>query len=545
MALEEAAFGHRVVIHAMDWTLVLLDERVEGSFAEWMERRRLGGNRCCGDRSGGGPESLGFAFRRESAFQTLGLRRDCCQCSQSDVTATGEVVLGEVIEVGIKSTEEGEALRGFRVGLPGVLAAEGKFTDTTRKLERFFIRLLSQLGPVSEHQGECHYVVWLILVVQGLEELQTLALKLLVAAHEDETGFLVDGIDEALVEALGEIDGIGGGDQWCGTQGRKTTAPRGVETASEELGNPPRPIFWIVELLELRVQFSGGLLLETGLGELVSELSGDVRTGSGITLRRCDGTRRWRYHVGMTESDGVDRAVDVDRCVVDALVIGGRARRGGRFRGSVEVLLTSWLRWMGVGWGCRDVGGAWGELLMVLGWRTETADHLVVGRFIGETNIGHGCVIIVSRLVFRAWVVGNTCPTSCPGTEDAAFVAVEDRIVQVSTALGGPVLGEEGFSGERVWKSFNDRRVVKCPLLAFVNKPDRGDDGSCGPHNLRKKVACRTMVGGWLGDGRKRAVGWVVRGWQGDLLKLGSELGDGRRRIGSLVEGMDRCGCIK
>ena len=41
MTLEEAAFGHRVVIHAMDWTLVLLDERIEDSFAEWMERRRL------------------------------------------------------------------------------------------------------------------------------------------------------------------------------------------------------------------------------------------------------------------------------------------------------------------------------------------------------------------------------------------------------------------------------------------------------------------------------------------------------------------------
>ena len=75
--------------------------------------------------------------------------------------------------------------------------------------------------------------------------MQTLALKLLVASHEDETGLLVDGIDEALVEALGEIDGIGGGDQCCGTQGRKTTAPRGVEIASEELSNPPRPIFWM------------------------------------------------------------------------------------------------------------------------------------------------------------------------------------------------------------------------------------------------------------------------------------------------------------
>ena len=77
-----------------------------------------------------------------------------------------------------------------------------------------------------------------------------------------------------------------------------------------------------MELLELCVQFIRGLVLETGFGELVSEVGGDVRTGSGITLSRCDGTRRWRYNVGMIKSDGVDRVVDV-RYVVGALVGGG------------------------------------------------------------------------------------------------------------------------------------------------------------------------------------------------------------------------------
>ena len=90
-----------------------------------------------------------------------------------------------------------------------------------------------------------------------------------------------------------------------------------METVSEELGNPPQPILWVVELLELRVQLVRGLVLETGFGEL----GDDVRTGSGITLSRCDGTRRWRYNVSMIKSDGVDRAVDVLRYVVGALVI--------------------------------------------------------------------------------------------------------------------------------------------------------------------------------------------------------------------------------
>ena len=182
---------------------------------------------------------------------------------------------------------------------------------------------------------------------------------------------------------------------------------------------------------------------------------------------------------------------------------------------------------------------------MILGWCTETADNLVVGRFIGETNIGHSFFIIVGRLVVMTWVVSNTCPTTCPSTEDAALVAVDDRVVQILTGFSRPILGVEGFPCEWVWEAFNDRHVIKRQIDAFVNKPDGGDDGACGPHNFRKEMACRTMVGGWWGDGRKRAVGWVVRGWEGDLLKLGSELGDGRRRIGSLVEGMDRCGCIK
>jgi hypothetical protein len=56
-----------------------------------------------------------------------------------------------MIEVRVESTEEGQALRSFPVGLTGVLAMEGKFADTTGELEGFFVRLLSQLGPVSEH----------------------------------------------------------------------------------------------------------------------------------------------------------------------------------------------------------------------------------------------------------------------------------------------------------------------------------------------------------------------------------------------------------
>ena len=74
-----------------------------------------------------------------------------------------------------------------------------------------------------------------------------------------------------------------------------------------------------MELLELRVQLIRGLVLETDFGEL----GDDVRTGSGITLSQSDGTRRWRYDVGMIKSDRVDRAVDVLQYVVGALVIGG------------------------------------------------------------------------------------------------------------------------------------------------------------------------------------------------------------------------------
>ena len=70
------------------------------------------------------------------------------------------------------------------------------------------------------------------------------------------------------VWALRYFDSIIGSDQCCGVKGRKTTAPRGVETVSEELGNPPRPILRVMELLELRVQFIHGLVLETDVGEM-------------------------------------------------------------------------------------------------------------------------------------------------------------------------------------------------------------------------------------------------------------------------------------
>ena len=165
------------------------------------------------------------------------------------------------------------------------------------------------------------------------------------------------------------------------------------------------------------------------------------------------------------------------------------------------MLLTSRLCWMGVGWVCREAVGAWGEFLMILGWCTETADNLVVGRFIGETNIGHSFFIIVGRLVVITWVVSNTCPTTCPSTEDSVLVAVDYRIVQGLTSLGRPIFGVVGLPGEGVWKSFDESWVDECPFDVFVYKTDRDDDGSCGPHNLREKMACRTMVGGWWGEG--------------------------------------------
>ena len=151
----------------------------------------------------------------------------------------------------------------------------------------------------------------------------------------------------------------------------------------------------------------------------------------------------------------------------------------------MEVLLTSRLRWMGVGWGGREVGGAWGWLLMI-GWCTEAADNFVVGRVIGETNKCHSFVIIVGRPVCITGVVS---------------------IVQESTVLGRPIPGVEGLPCEWVGEAFNDSQVIKCPLDAFVYKPDGDDDGSCGPHNCRKKMACRTMAGAWWDDGRESAVG--------------------------------------
>ena len=137
-----------------------------------------------------------------------------------------------------------------------------------------------------------------------------------------------------------------------------------------------------------------------------------------------------------------------------------------------------------------------------------------MGRFIGETNIlGHSFFIIVGRLVVMTWVVSNACPTSCPSTEDAALMAADDRVVQESTALSRPILGVEGLPCEWVWEAFNDSQVIKCPIDAFVYKPDGDNDGSCGPHNLREKMACRTMVGAWWDEGRESAMRGVVRRW--------------------------------
>ena len=138
-----------------------------------------------------------------------------------------------------------------------------------------------------------------------------------------------------------------------------------------------------------------------------------------------------------------------------------------------------------------------------------------MGRFCGETNIGHSFFIIVGRLVCMTWVVSNACPTSCPSTEDAALVAIDDRIVQESTVLGRAILGVEGLPCEWVWEAFNDSQVIKCPIDMFVYKTDGDDDGSWGPHNLREKMACETMVGGWWGDGRESAVGGGSTGMVG------------------------------
>ena len=47
---------------------------------------------------------------------------------------------------------------------------------------------------------------------------------------------------------------------------------------------------------------------------------------------------------------------------------------------------------------------------------------------------------------------------------------------------------------------------------------ERDDGGACGPYNLRKKVACRTVVGRWWGDGWESAMGGVGQGGKDDLL---------------------------
>ena len=155
---------------------------------------------------------------------------------------------------------------------------------------------------------------------------------------------------------------------------------------------------------------------------------------------------------------------------------------------------------MGVGWWCREGGGTW-HWFLTSGWGTETVDNLVVGRVVGETNKGHSLVIIVGRQVCVTGVVRSACPTTCPSTEDSVLVAVDYRIVQGLTSLGRPIFGVVGLPGEGVWKSFDESWVDECPFDVFVYKTDRDDDGSCGPHNLREKMARRTMVGGWWGEG--------------------------------------------
>ena len=48
---------------------------------------------------------------------------------------------------------------------------------------------------------------------------------------------------------------------------------------------------------------------------------------------------------------------------------------------------------------------------------------------------------------------------------------------------------------------------------------DGDDGGSCGLYNLRKKVACRMVVGRWWDDGWESAVGGVGgQGGKDDLL---------------------------
>ena len=106
---------------------------------------------------------------------------------------------------------------------------------------------------------------------------------------------------------------------------------------------------------------------------------------------------------------------------------------------------------MWVGWWCREGGGIWCWFLTTSGWGTETADNLVVGRVIRETNIGHSFFIIVSHLVCMTGVVRSACPTTCPSTEDSALMALDYRIVQGSTLLGTPIFGEVGLPGEGVW----------------------------------------------------------------------------------------------
>jgi len=62
------------------------------------------------------------------------------------------------------------------------------------------------------------------------------------------------------------------------------------------------------------------------------------------------------------------------------------------------------LRWMRVGWWCRKCEGTW-HLFLMSDECTEGADNLVVGMFIGETNKGHGFIIVVGHMVCVTWAV--------------------------------------------------------------------------------------------------------------------------------------------
>ena len=94
----------------------------------------------------------------------------------------------------------------------------------------------------------------------------------------------------------------------------------------------------------------------------------------------------------------------------------------------MKVPLTSGLRWMGVGWWCRKCEGTW-HWLNFGGW-TEAAYDLLVGMCVRKANKGNGLIIIVGCVVHVTWVVRDMGPTSCPGAEDSALMAVDDDVVE-------------------------------------------------------------------------------------------------------------------